>query len=66
MMKKWTIRFRVISPSDYHTPLIYLPVESTVIEAETEDAAWEKWVTDEYAAPRDWYNKIEIYNNAHT
>jgi len=45
---------------------MYLPVESTVIEAETEDAAWEKWVTDEYAAPRDWYNKIEIYNNAHT
>jgi hypothetical protein len=59
-MKKWEIRFRVISPSDYNIPLCYLPIESTIIEAETEELAWEKWVTDPYAAPRDWYKKIEI------
>ena len=60
-MKKFVIRFRLISPNDYHTPMMYLPVESTIVEAETEEAAWEKWVIDPYAAPRDWYKKEEIY-----
>ena len=60
-MRKWVIRFRVISPNDYNTPMCYLPMEETRIEAQTEDEAWEKWVTDPYAAPRDWYRKEEIY-----
>ena len=61
MDKEWIVRFRVISPSDYHTPMCYLPIESTQIKAETPDEAWEKWVTDPWAGPRDWYKKEEIY-----
>ena len=60
-MSKWAVRFRVISPSDYHTPLGYIPIESTQVEAQTADEAWEKWITDPYASPRDWYKKEEIY-----
>ena len=59
-MKRWEVRFRVISPDDYHTPMMYLPIESIIVEAETADTAWEKWVTAPCAAPRDWYKKIEI------
>ena len=58
---KWVIRFRVIAPNDYHTPLMYLPIEETLVEADTADAAWDKWVTAPGAAPRDWYKKEEIY-----
>lgn len=60
-MKKWVVRFRVIAPTDYHTPLMYIPTEQTIVDADTADEAWEKWVTDPYAAPREWYRKIEIY-----
>ena len=60
-MPTWVIRFRVISPSDFMTPLTYIPIEETRVKADTADAAWEKWVTASYAAPRDWYRKIEIY-----
>ena len=60
-MKKWVIRFRVVSPTDYHTPLMYLPIETTYVEAETAEKAWEKWVTAPSAAPREWYRKIDIY-----
>ncbi|MFH1628156.1 MAG: hypothetical protein ABIE47_05455 [Pseudomonadota bacterium] len=60
-MGEWVIRFRVISPSDYLTPLLYIPTERTIVEADTADEAWEKWVTDPYAAPRDWYRKEEIF-----
>jgi len=59
-VKKWRIRFRVISPDDYHTPMMYLPVECTIEEAETPEDAWEKFVTGPYAAPRDWYRKEDI------
>lgn len=60
-MKKWVVRFRVITPGEYHVPLYLIPIEETRVEAENENEAWEKWVTDPYACPRDWYNKIEIY-----
>jgi hypothetical protein len=60
-MAQFVIRFRVLSPSDYHTPLCYLPVEETRVDADTADQAWEKWVTNPYASPQNWYNKIEIY-----
>ena len=63
-MEKWVIRFRVIAPYDYHTPMMHLPIEETIVEAETADEAWEKWVTDPYAAPRDHYRKIEVYKTA--
>lgn len=59
-MKEWVIRFRVINPSDYHTPRCYIPIEETRVKADTEKDAWEKWVTAPYAAPRDWYVKEEI------
>ncbi len=59
-MKTWLIRFRYIAPYDYHTPMMYLPIEETRIEAETVDEAWEKWITAPYAGPRDNYKKIEI------
>jgi len=38
-----------------------IPIEETRIEAETAEEAWEKWVTDRYACPRDWYQREEIY-----
>ena len=60
-MKKWVIRFRVIAPSDYLTPMMYLPIEETIESANTADEAWESFVTEKGAAPRDWYRKIEIY-----
>ena len=63
-MKKWVIRFRVIYPTDYMTPLIYIPIEETVVEAETANEAWEKWVTAPFAAPREWYKKEEIYERS--
>ena len=59
--KKWVVRFRVVSPSDYHTPRMYIPTEETRIKANSADEAWEKWVSDPYASPRDWYIKEEIY-----
>jgi len=43
------------------TPYMYLPIEETGIRADTADEAWEKFVTNKYAGPRDNYNKIEIY-----
>lgn len=58
---EWVIVFRVISPSDYHTPMMYIPKEETRVKAISAEEAWEKWVTDPYAVPRDWYKKIEIY-----
>jgi len=61
-MPNWVIRFRVISPTDYFTPLMYLPIEETCVQAESADEAWKKWVTDPYASPREWYRRIEIYN----
>ena len=60
-MKKWVIRFRYISPDDYGTPIIHLPIEETCIEAETAEEAWENMVTDTYAGPRENYKKEEIY-----
>jgi len=57
----WVVRFRVISPNDYQTPLMYIPIQQTAVEAETADEAWEAWVTGPGAAPREWYKKEEIY-----
>ena len=62
-MGLWVIRYRYISPVDYMTPYMYLPIQQTGIEAETADEAWEKLVTNKYAGPRDNYNKIEIYQD---
>ena len=59
-VRKWFIRYRVIAPSDYHTPHCYIPTEQTYVEAETADEAWEKWVTAPGAAPRDWYIRVDI------
>ena len=55
MDRKWVVNFRVIGPSHYHTPLMFIPHESTIVTAESPEAAWEKWVTSPYACPRDWY-----------
>lgn len=60
-MAKWMIRFRLIGPSDYFTPMCYLPTEETIVHAETANEAWLKWTTGEGAAPQDWYRKEEIY-----
>ena len=59
-MNIWVIRYRYISPDDYMTPYMYLPIQQTGIEAEIADEAWEKLIT-RYAGPRDNYRKIEIY-----
>ena len=32
-MYMWVIEFRHISPQDYHTPMMYLPIQSTLIAA---------------------------------
>ena len=63
IMKTWVIRFRVISQNDYHTPMMYIPIQETRVKAETEDEAWEFWITEPYGAPRDWYKKEEIYED---
>lgn len=60
-MKKWVIRFRYIAPYDCHTPMMYLPIEQTCVEAKTADEAWEKWITEPGAGPQDNYKKEEIY-----
>ena len=62
-MPKWVIRFRYIAAYDYNTPMMYIPTQQTCVEAETADEAWEKWVTDEFAGPRDNYRKVEIYED---
>ena len=36
-MKKLVIRFRVISPSYYHTPMMYIPNEKTRVEPSQPD-----------------------------
>ena len=62
-MKKWVIRFRMIAPYDYHTPMMHLPIQETIKSANTADEAWEAFVTEKYACPRDWYSKVEIYEH---
>lgn len=60
-MRMWVIRFQYIPFSDYLAPMCYIPTEQTGIEAESADDAWEKWVTDPLAGPRENYKRIEIY-----
>lgn len=45
-MKRWRLRFRYIAPYDYNTPLMYLPIEETVVEGETIEAAWKKFLKE--------------------
>lgn len=61
--KMWVIRFKYITPNDYHTPSFYLPEEETHIEAKTADEAWEKFVGNEFAGNRSYYTKLEIYEH---
>lgn len=58
-MKLWRVRFRYIPQSDYCTPLTYIPIETTFIEAETEEKAWEKFCSGG-TDPSD-YHKEDIY-----
>ena len=59
----WVVRYRYIAPDDYMTPMMYLPIQETHIEAETAQAAWESLVTGQYAGNRENYRKEEIYEH---
>jgi len=56
-MKKWELRFRYISPDDYMTPLMYIPIESTLVEAGTEEKAWEQFLKIVLPGLRDYYQR---------
>jgi hypothetical protein len=43
-MSKWRIRFRYIAPYDYNTPLMYIPIEETVVLGETAEIAWKGFI----------------------
>ena len=59
-MKKWRIEFRYIPPSDYNTPMLYIPLEGTIVEAESSKEAWSKFINHPYAGPPDYYRKENI------
>ena len=44
-LKKWRIEFRVVRPYDSFTPLMHIPVESTVREATSDKEACEKFLS---------------------
>ena len=54
-----TIRFRYIPPYEYHTPLMHLPIERTLIEAETPEQAWEKFLAGQLPEHREWFRREE-------
>jgi len=56
-MKKWELRFRYIPPDDYMTPLMYIPIESTLVKAETEEKAWEQFLKIVLPGLRDYYQR---------
>jgi len=57
----WVIRFRMVTAYDMMTPMMYLPLGETRIQAESAEAAWEKFVTDPSAGPRGSYKRIKIW-----
>ena len=58
---KYVVRFRYIPPYDYMTPLMYIPIEQTIIEAETPDLAWSSFLSDKSIDQRDWLRLEEIF-----
>jgi len=58
--KVWRIRFRHIAYYDYLTPLMYIPIEETRVEADTADEAWGNLVNNPYSGKSENYRKIEI------
>jgi hypothetical protein len=55
----WLLRFRYIAPYDYMTPLMYLPIQETRIEANTADEAWKKWINGDLKN-QDNYRKESV------
>ncbi len=45
-MSKWRLRFRYIADYDYNTPMMYIPIQETVVEGETKDASWQNFLRD--------------------
>jgi len=58
--KRWRIRFRYITPYDYTTPLFHIPIESTIIEAETAEQAWKQFINSTHASSLSRYQKESI------
>ena len=51
---KYRIEFRYISSYDYFTPVMYIPVESTIVEATSQD--------DAVRALRDQFEYVNFEN----
>lgn len=58
---KYVIRFRHVSPSDYMTPLMYIPIEETIVGAETPDLAWASFVGRLPINQQDRLKREEIF-----
>jgi len=58
---KFVVRFRYIPPYDYMTPLMYIPVEQAIIEAETADLAWTTFIGGVTKEHQDWLKCEEVY-----
>ena len=58
---KYAIRFRYIPPYDYMTPLIHIPIEQTILEAETPESAWTSFIGHLPVNQQDWLKREEIF-----
>ncbi|HHT9147326.1 MAG TPA: hypothetical protein ACFYD4_16860 [Candidatus Wunengus sp. YC61] len=58
---KYVIRFRYIPPYDSMTPLMHIPIEQTIVEAETPDLAWASFVGKLPINQQDWLRQEEIF-----
>jgi hypothetical protein len=57
---KFLIRFRVIPPYEYLTPLHHIPIEQTYIQAANADEAWQRFIHDPFGSNPSWYRKESI------
>ena len=54
-MKRFLIRFRYIPSYEMHTPLFHIPIEQTIVEADSLQEAWKKFITAPHAGnPSDF------------
>jgi len=58
---KYVIRFRYIPPDDYMTPLMHIPIEQTIIEAETPELAWTLFIGGVSKEHQAWLKREEIF-----
>lgn len=60
---KYIIHFRYVTPSDYMTPLIYIPKESTMMSGNSKNDAWSNFIKGFPMEQRDWFRCEEIYQS---